>query len=245
MWGINEVAKLTGTTSRTLRYYDQIGLLPPTTTDPNGYRRYDQSALIRLQRILLLRDMGLGLEQIGLVVNGDISDTSALAAHGEWLTEQYERIGKQLATVERTIIALAEGKQLMAAELLDGFDHTQYQDEVERRWGKEAYASSDAWWRGLADDQREQFMTDGQDLAAAWTAAYAAGSAADSPLAQDLAKRHIEWITAAWGGRRPTDDQLLGLGEMYVADERFAANYGGRDGARFVRDALASSLARG
>ena len=67
-WSIQQIAKLAGTTSRTLRHYDDIGLLPPSSVGHNGYRHYDRDALVRLQRILLLRDLGLGLPQIGEVL---------------------------------------------------------------------------------------------------------------------------------------------------------------------------------
>ena len=63
-WSIQQIAKLAGTTSRTLRHYDDIGLLSPSSVGRNGYRYYDQAALVRLQRILLLRELGLGLPQI-------------------------------------------------------------------------------------------------------------------------------------------------------------------------------------
>ncbi len=67
-WSIQEIARLAGTTSRTLRHYDDIGLLPPSRIAANGYRHYDAAALVRLQRILLLRELGLGLPQIGEVL---------------------------------------------------------------------------------------------------------------------------------------------------------------------------------
>ena len=63
-WSIQEIARLVGTTSRTLRHYDEIGLLPPARIAANGYRHYDEAALVRLQRILLLRELGLGLPAI-------------------------------------------------------------------------------------------------------------------------------------------------------------------------------------
>src|SRR6478735_804597 len=69
-WSIQEVARLAGTTSRTLRHYDAVGLLPPSRVAANGYRHYDADALVRLQRILLLRDLGLGLPAIREALDG-------------------------------------------------------------------------------------------------------------------------------------------------------------------------------
>ena len=79
-WSIQQIAKLAGTTSRTLRHYDDIGLLAPSSVGGNGYRYYDQAALVRLQRILLLRELGLGLPQIAEVLDREASEEHALEA---------------------------------------------------------------------------------------------------------------------------------------------------------------------
>jgi hypothetical protein len=140
--------------------------------------------------------------------------------------------------------ALKGGETIMAEKMLDGFDHTQYKQEVEERWGKEAYARSDSWWRGMGESERESWKARAEKLTLDWVAAAkAADIAPDSAVAQDLARRHVEWLrgipgtpTAEHAG--DTDAYVRGLAEMYVADERFAANYGGVEGATFVRDAL-------
>ena len=77
-WSIQQIAKLAGTTSRTLRHYDELGLLTPSGVGANGYRRYDAAALVRLQRILLLRELGLGLEQIAEVLRRSEAEVAAL-----------------------------------------------------------------------------------------------------------------------------------------------------------------------
>ena len=84
-WPIHHIAALAGTTSRTLRHYDDIGLLAPSRIAGNGYRHYDQDALVRLQRILLLRELGLGLPVIAAVLDHGTSQTAALQAHVSWL----------------------------------------------------------------------------------------------------------------------------------------------------------------
>ena len=132
----------------------------------------------------------------------------------------------------------------MAETMFDGFDHTQYKDEVERRWGKDAYARSDAWWRGMSDEERRNWRTRVEQLGRDWiAAAEAADVTAHSPEAQELARRHIDWLRSVPGtpAAEPGGDlnaYVRGLAEMYVADERFAANYGGVEGASFVRDTL-------
>lgn len=234
---------MTGITSRTLRHYDDIGLLPPSGTGANGYRRYDQGALIRLQRILLLRELGLPLPTIGRVLDGQASDAHALRTHLEWLTNERERLDRQIASVERTIDTMKGGGRIMAEQMFDGFDHTQYQQEVEERWGADSYAEGDTWWRAKTPEEKAEYQRRHLALAADWADAADSGAPASAAAAQALARRHYEWLDQAPGLPRGPDgalrgDYLIGLGEMYVADPRFAANYGGRRGAEFVRDAL-------
>ena len=237
-WSIQEIARLSGTTSRTLRHYDDIGLLAPSRVGANGYRYYDEHALTRLQRILLLRDLGLGLPVIAEVIDEPTSNADALASHLRWLRQEKERLDRQISSVETTILRMEGGEQLMAEEMFDGFDHTQYREEVEERWGKEAYAAGDRWYRALSAEQKNRFMQDQLDIQRDYAAALANGATADSDEVQAITQRHFEWISIGWLGKRPNAEQFVGLGEMYVADERFGVNYGGVRGASFVRDAM-------
>jgi DNA-binding transcriptional MerR regulator len=241
-WSISEIARLTGTTSRTLRHYGDIGLLAATRTARNGYRYYDERALTRLQRILLLRELGLGLPAIAEVLAGQTNDSTALAGHLRWLREEKTRLDRQIRSVETTISRLEREEPLMAQDMFDGFDHTVYREEVEQRWGRDAYAASDTWWRSMSESDKAEWMMRQKQLAADWSAAATSGVPIDGPEAQDLARRHFEWLRGIPGtpgdGAGPTREYFVGLGEMYVADDRFAANYGGVDGAAFVRDAM-------
>ncbi len=251
-WSIQEIARLAGTTSRTLRHYDDIGLLAPSRIASNGYRHYDGAALVRLQRILLLRELGLGLPQIAEVLGapagaGLLAEASALETHLALLREEKTRLARQIASVESTIAALRGGEELMAENMFDGFDHTRYKDEVEERWGKKAYADGDRWWRGMTDAERADWQRRVSDLGRDWIAAAEKGIDPASDEAQAVARRHVEWLTGIPGtpAAVPGGDvkaYVLGLGEMYVADPRFGANYatsaGGTHGAEFVRDAL-------
>lgn len=242
-WSIQQIARITGTTSRTLRHYDDIGLLPPSRIGQNGYRHYDRGALVRLQRILLLRDLGLGLARIGEVLGREASEVPALESHLAWLRQEQDRLTRQIASVQATITAVRGGERLMVEKMFDGFDHTHYKDEVEERWGRRAYADSDRWWRSMDATAKKAWQERVADLARDWIAAAESGTAPDSDEAQSLAARHVDWLrsipgtpAAAPGGE--IKEYVLGLGDMYVADPRFAANYGGTEGATFVRDAL-------
>ena len=242
-WSIQEVARLAGTTSRTLRHYGDVGLLPPSRVGANGYRYYDERALARLQRVLMLRDLGLGIPAIADVLDGQRDDAQALTNHLHWLQQEKERLDRQIASVEITILKMEGGEQLMAEEMLNGFDHTRYRDEVEQRWGTEAYADSDRWWRSMTKAEQGEWMQRQKRLAADWREAAAAGEEPAGAAAQALAQRHADWLGSIRGTPgaelgRPAKEYFVGLGDMYVADERFAANYGGTEGASFVRDAM-------
>lgn len=244
-WSIQEIARFAGTTSRTLRHYGDVGLLAPTSIGRNGYRYYDATALVRLQRILLLRDLGLGLPAIGEVLSREGSEDQALERHLEWLRSEQARLARQIASVESTITSLRGGERLMAENMFDGFDHTVHRAEVEERWGADAYATGDRWWRGLSDGDKRAFQERVTELSRDWIAAAESGLAPDGPEAQALAERHVQWLSSVPGTPTGPSDlagYVRGLADMYAADERFGANYATRDGgtagAEFVRDAL-------
>src|ERR1700712_2453972 len=163
-WSIQDVARLAGTTSRTLRHYGDVGILEPSRVGGNGYRYYDEQALARLQRILMLRDLGLGIPAIAGVLEGERDHTKALTDHLHWLQEEKNRLDRQIASVETTIRKMEGGEQLMAEEMLNGFDHTQYKDEVEERWGKQSYADSDRWWRSKSAAEKAEWKTGAAEL---------------------------------------------------------------------------------
>jgi MerR family transcriptional regulator, thiopeptide resistance regulator len=246
-WSIQQIAKISGTTSRALRHYGDLGLLPASRVGANGYRFYDSASLVRLQRILMLRDLGLGLPQIAEVLDRERTQQDALADHLAWLRQEQDRLARQIVSVELTIEALKGGERLMAENMFDGFDHTKYRDEVQQRWGEKAYSDGDRWWRGMSADEKAAWQQRVADLSSDWVTAAESGSAPDSAEAMALAKRHVDWLTGIPGtpATVPGGDvkaYVIGLGDMYVADERFGANYATADGsargAEFVRDAL-------
>ena len=246
---IHQVAKVAGITSRTLRHYGDVGLLAPSRTGANGYRFYDDDALVRLQRILLLRELGLGLEEIGAVLDRETDEVRALRAHLDWIDAERERLERQRAAVARTITAMEGGDEIVAKDMFDGFDHTQYKDEVIERWGAEAYEQSDSWWRSLGTGEQEGFQAQAAELSAAWAAGARSGLSPASDEAQALAQRHVDWLsgirgTPGHGSGKVDTGYLLGLADMYVADPRFAENYGGETGASWVREVIREWVAR-
>lgn len=237
---IQDVARLAGTTSRTLRHYGDVGLLKPSRVADNGYRYYDEDALTKLQRILLLRELGLGLPAIADILRGQVDDLAALSTHLRVLEREQQRLDRQIASVELTIRKRRGGEQVMAEEMFGGFDHTAHRAEVTERWGTAAYASGDDWWRSMSAEERTAFQADHAAIAADYAAARSRGHAATSDDVQATVARHVDWLTrsAAVTGGVITAERLRGYGALYVGDPRFAKNYGGQEGAEFVRDAF-------
>ncbi|MEV6274654.1 TipAS antibiotic-recognition domain-containing protein [Nocardia sp. NPDC051832] len=244
-WSIHDLAKAAGTTSRTLRHYGQLGLLRPSRTGANGYRYYDQDSLLRLQRILLLRELGLGLPAIAEVLAGEQDTATALRTHLKLLRQEQGRIRRQIDSVLTTLHKTERGEKLVATEVFDGFDHTQYdhtqyKDEVIERWGEEAYADSDKWWSSLDDAGKQAFMQEAQDISAAYGNASSSGLAPDSAEVLAISARHRAWMSNGRGGKHFPLEEFACIGEMYVSDDRFRANYDvhGAGTAEFVRDAM-------
>lgn len=247
---ISQVSARTGITSRTLRHYATIGLLTPSRTGSNGLRYYGATQLVRLQRILLLRELGLSLSAIEQALRSEQSETTALAAHLEWLNDEHLRLERQISSVQKTLKALKKGTPIMSESMFDGFDTSHYQAEVTERWGKEAYDAGNNWWAGMEPSAQLGFKENLAALNRDWTEAASTRTPATSETALALAKRHVDWLTSIPGtpasrGGEQLQNYVLGLAEMYVADPRFAANYGGQSGAEFVRDSLQAYVAAG
>lgn len=128
----------------------------------------------------------------------------------------------------------------MTKDMFDGFGHEKHKDEVIERWGEDAWQRSDSWWISKSPEQQQEWQQVLNALNADWQKAAADGAEPGSDRAQELAARHVDWLRDLPQQMTPDDflGYVKGLGEMYVNDPRFAANYGGEQGATLVRDAL-------
>lgn len=240
-FSIAYLARTTGISSRTLRHYDHIGLFSPHRVASNGYRFYAQDQLVRLQRILVLKDMGLSLENIAEILERQSDEREALKKHVEQLQLQRETLDRQILALKHSITALETGETMKPETSFDGFNE-QYKQEVTERWGSEAYNSSNKWWRSKTKQGQSEFFALVQELNDAWIQAGNDQVSAESEVAQSLAARHVQWLSSVPGTPLGAEDPekhaqyIESLADMYVADERFAKNYGGH--APLVRDAL-------
>lgn len=232
-WSIQDLARISGTTSRTLRHYQSVGLLEPVRLGAHGMRYYDDAAFGALLNILVLRRLGFSLERIQTIRAGETELISALQSRVRELTALEEKVQRQIRSVQLTIDQLTNGVSAMSADNFDGFDNSVYQEEVEERWGKDAYAAANQQWKAMSPEQQKAHQQEHLDIALEYQRLAEAGVAADASEAQAAAARHVAWLAVF---TKPTHAYVVGLAEMYVADPRFAANYHGH--AEYVRDAL-------
>ncbi|MGM1061030.1 MerR family transcriptional regulator [Saccharothrix sp. Mg75] len=244
-WSIAQVARMSGVTSRTLRHYDAIGLLAPAWTGGNGHRYYEREQLLRLQRVLLLRDLGLGLDTVAEVLDGRHATVDVLRTHARWLAAEQERLAALARTVSRTIEELEGGGRMKVEELFEGFDadrQARYEAELVERCGEGAQAHVDesrqrmrSWTKADADG----FTAEWRGIEAAFAELFDAGVAPDSPRALEVTDRHHAWLCRSW---TPDRESYTGLGRLYVDAPDFKARFDAHaEGfAEYVRDAVAA-----
>jgi len=238
-WPVGEVARLSGVTARTLRHYDHIGLLVPAATDPGGRRRYGPAELHRLQRILLLRELGLGLAAIGraLADDGPSASLAALRRHHVWLSRERDRYTRLVETVRTTVETLERGGAMTPENLFAGFEHDPHEAEARSTWGDEAVDASVGRRRGWSADDAERARTGFDRVHRGLAQLRAGGAAPDDPRVQALIGEHHAVVSLFW---TPGAAAYRGLGDLYVQDERFRAGIGQGDDAlvEFLRDAM-------
>lgn len=228
-WSIAEVARMSGVTSRTLRHYDEIGLLRPARVAANGYRYYEEDELLRLQQILVLRELDVGLPEIGRILDEQTDRLDALRVHHKRLLAERDRLGTLAATVARTIGELesAENDEGGAVRinrpenLFEGFDDTQYADEARERW-PEQYETSRRNAEALTDEERERMGRESTAQMIRMAEFMAAGTPVDDEAVQAEIHQHYLGIRRFW---TPNAAAYACLGRMYVDDERFTATY--------------------
>ena len=246
---IKELAQLAGVSTRTLRYYDAIGLLKPERQRANGYRLYGEAQVNALQEILFYRELGFELEQIRQLMTAPAySREASLRAHLAALREKQANIQALVQTVEKTIRAI-EGEMTMSdEEKFEGFkkrliheNDEKFGAEVTEKFGRAAVEESNRRLAGMTASQWAQQ----ERLSEAIFKLLAEGMASGDPAgesAQAAADAHRQWLGLFWGEGAYSKESHLALAEGYVSDSRFTAFYDERLGdgaARFLRDAIA------
>ena len=246
---VGELARLSGITVRTLRHYDEIGLVAPGGRTRAGYRTYGTKEVERLQEVLFFRELGFALDEIKRVVERPgYSRTEALRRQREMLESQADRLLALIDTVDQALQAARTGVKMSdeaALGVFGDFDPAEYESEVRERWGEsDAYKQSaertarygkEDWLRisDEADEINQRFLT-----------LIAAGIDAGADAAMDVAEEHRGHI-AKWFYDCPREVHA-GLAQMYVIDSRFKENIdkAGEGLAEYMSAAIVANAAR-
>ena len=213
---IKEFAELTGVSVRTLHYYDEIGLLKPSEVDAqNGYRFYDENAFERMQEILFYRELDFSLKTIAEILSSpDYDKQQALSRQRKLLLAKKELLEQLIDALD----SMEKGEGFMQPNNEYEDMKNKYAEEVKQRWGNtDAYKES------------QQRNTDFSQAAALLDAVFEefaelnrSGISPDDEAAKVQVEKLQRCITDNF--YTCTNEILAGLGQMYVADERFKNN---------------------
>ncbi|KTD54746.1 MerR family transcriptional regulator [Legionella quateirensis] len=225
---VKKLAELSGVSARTLRFYDEIGLLKPAFYGENQYRYYEEEQLLMLQQILFFRELGFPLNDIQRIISSDDFDKiESLKTHKSILQSSLERTDKLIRTIDKTISHIRGKLTMRDKELYDGFDpakqkeHEQYlldkgtitQKEIDESWNKVKDWKKNDW---------EQFKQAGDDLNKALVNALTHHLKPESDEVQKLIRTHYTWVKTFW---TPNQDTYIGLGQVYLEHQDFREFY--------------------
>lgn len=242
---VQKLSELAGISPRTLRYYDEIGILRPSRINSSGYRIYGQKEVDILQQILFYRELGVSLSNIKEILSSPSFDiAAALTEHRKELLKKRNQLDLLIANVDKTI-ASKEGRVKMSAkEKFEGFkqrmideNEKKYGKEVRDKYGEDVVDKSNKKIMGMTEKQYDEWHDLSTQVMDTLKAAFATGDPG-SNLGQKTADLHRQWLSFSWNSY--SKEAHAGLAQLYVDDERFTEFYDkDQPGlAAFLRDAI-------
>lgn len=226
VYTVKQISELAGVSVRTLHYYDEIGLLRPSSVGENGYRYYNDDALLQLQQILFYREIGLELSHIrDILHSSDFDVLTALSSHRAVLQNKIQRLQNLIETVDNTMTHLSGGKTMSKKSLFDGFSQEQqeqYTREARLQYGPDIVNASVKRWNSYSKEQQTAIMEEASQIYAELAEAIDAEKSPTSPEVQAILERwheNIRWFY------EPTLEILRGLGMGYSSDPGFIATF--------------------
>ena len=242
---VQKLSQLAGVSGRTLRYYDEIGILKPARISSSGYRIYGQAEVDRLQQILLYREMGVELELIHKIISApSFDETAALNQHLHKLLEQRQQIELLITNVEKTIQSKKGSIKMKDEEKFFGIkkdlieeNEKKYGKEIREKYGENVVKASNEKFMNMTKEQYESFEALGEELMDTLEKAFLTGEPGGD-LGQKAAELHRQWLSYTWSSY--SKEAHAGVARMYVEDERFTAYYDKKQPgtAKFLRDAV-------
>jgi DNA-binding transcriptional MerR regulator len=214
VYTINRLAKLAGTSVRTLHYYDEIGLLKPEFRGANGYRQYGEKSIARLQQIMFFRELDFSLNEIKTILaQPDFDVLEALHSHKVLLIKRKERINELLATIEKTIKNEKGEISMEIKEYYKGFSNEQieqYRSEVKERWGEKTLKDSEERVKKMGKMKFAELQKEGETIFGTIADNLAKGY--DSKIVQAEVEKWRQWLE---NFSHYSDASVLGLGQAY------------------------------
>ncbi len=242
---IKKLSNLAGVSTRTLRFYDEIGLLKPARINSSGYRIYSQTEIDLLQQILFYRELGVGLDDIkAIMASSDYNELKALKQHYDELLARKQQLDILIVNVEKTILSKEGIIKMSDKEKFEGFkkkliedNEMKYGKETREKYGEETVEKSNQQLRNMTEEQYNELQNLGNLILETLKEAYKTKDPSGE-LGQKAADLHARWITFCWG--RYDKEAHSNLTQMYVDDERFKAYYDKEQPgcAEFLRDAV-------
>jgi DNA-binding transcriptional MerR regulator len=242
---VQKLGLLAGISTRTLRYYDEIGILKPARINSSGYRIYGQPEVDRLQQILFYRELGVSLEEIKEMITSPSFDADhALREHREKLLEKRQQLDLLIANVDLTLAQREGTKAMSDKQKFEGFkqkliddNEKQYGEEIRAKYGADQIDKANKKIKDMTEKQYAEIEQLGADIHTTLAEAFAIGDPAGE-LAQKAADLHRQWLSFHWDSY--SQEAHAGVAQMYVDDERFRAYYEkDQPGvAEFLRDAV-------
>lgn len=227
---IKEFGELAGVSVRTLRYYDEIGLLKPCRINESGYRIYGEKEVDLLQQILFYRAMDFRLEEVRRIMEDEKFDVNeALEAHRERLVEKKRQIEALIKLVDETVAHNKGEKEMKDMEKFEAFkaeklqeNEAKYGEEIREKYGEDTVSKSNRKFMNLTEEAFKKMGNVEAEMIEALKEVIKTGDL-DSTQAQLVYEKHKEWLGFTWPNY--SKEAHVGLGEMYVLDERFAEYY--------------------
>lgn len=245
-YSINALAKLSGVTPRTLRWYDETGLLKPLRTSSAGYRIYGPEQVTRLQDILFYRELGLELSAIRTILDDPNFDRlAALQSHLAELDARRERLNTLIAAVQNTITEVKGGNIMSDPDKFAAFkkksveeNEAMYGEEIREKYGNDAVEQTSARMLSMPEEDYRQWTALATEILADLETAVTNGADPAGEAGRHIAELHRRWLMFTWAAYTP--QAHAGLARMYVADRRFTAYYDRSvpGCAGFLRDAI-------
>lgn len=249
-YSIQKLAAMSGVTTRTLRYYDQIGLLKPIRVNSAGYRIYGSEQVDQLQQILFYRELDFPLEEIRRIITEPGYDRrEAMETHRQMLLARRRQLDLLIENLTKTIESEDGKRDMSDQEKFEGLkqnlvteNEAKYGEEIRRKYGDNSVDESYRKIKGMTQEQYGRMQQLENEIRQRLSQAVIAGLAPDGEEGAQIAALHKEWLGFTWNFY--SKEAHEGLVEMYVLDERFRTYYDAeQEGcAVFLRDAVRAWL---